>query len=101
MTPAEQQAAAAAAAHAAFLILLETRLEFAFASLFTGLRLFCRWKNGGFRSWWWDDFFAVKAWVWYAVMEAAIELVGKGIVATIRRHLLISCSPMGCSLWHG
>ena len=74
---AAAQAAAAAAAHAAFLTLLETRLEFAFASLFTLLRLFCRWKNGGFTSWWWDDMFAVLAWVFYVFMVVAIELVGK------------------------
>lgn len=80
MTPAQQaaaEAAAAAAAHVAFLTLLETRLEFGFASLFTLLRLFCRWRNGGFRSWWWDDFFAVSAWVFYIFMVVAIELVGK------------------------
>ena len=74
---AAAEAAAAAAAHAAFLTLLETRLEFGFASLFTGLRLFCRWKNGGFASWWWDDLFAVFAWVFYVFMVVAIELVGR------------------------
>lgn len=55
--------------------LLETRLEFSFATTWTALRLFCRWKNGGLRSWWWDDFFAVWGWVFYVFMEVGIELV--------------------------
>lgn len=69
----------------AFLTTLETRLEFSIAGTATLLRLFCRYKYGGVKSWGLDDLFAVLALVFYAIMVVGIELVGKSLFTRPRR----------------
>ena len=41
-------------------------------------------------SLWWDDFFAVLAWIFYVMMVVAIELVGSSTSSSIQASSLIN-----------
>ncbi|KAI1853650.1 hypothetical protein JX266_001634 [Neoarthrinium moseri] len=57
-------------------MLTEVRTEYVIGTAIFVIRLFCKWKT---RKWWWDDAFAVSAWVWFTLlysMEEYLVLVG-------------------------
>jgi hypothetical protein len=55
-------------------MLTEVRVEYVIGTVCFLARWFCRWKT---RKWWWDDLFALSAWVWFTLIYSMEEYLGK------------------------
>ncbi|KAG9193649.1 hypothetical protein G6011_03684 [Alternaria panax] len=61
--------------------LIECRVEYALGSAIIAARFFTRWKALGWRSFYWDDFFAFWSWIFFTLIYVMVEYLIESTLA--------------------